>query len=133
MSNDALRAATAVAWPNRQSDGDPAGPRRGREPGANAPTAVNKWHVSRTLTRSARASASQTERSACWRRCSRSIRDCADAAEAAARGEGDGGRQGGGSSCELVVFPSNKALAQRAHGMAPKTLWRHLTALVEAG
>ncbi len=36
-------------------------------------------------------------------------------------------------SCDLVVFPSNKALALRAHGMAPSTLWRHLTALVDAG
>jgi replication initiation protein RepC len=35
--------------------------------------------------------------------------------------------------CDLVVFPSNKALSQRAHGMASTTLWRHLTALVAAG
>jgi replication initiation protein RepC len=35
--------------------------------------------------------------------------------------------------CDLVVFPSNKALSQRAHGMAGTTLWRHLTALVAAG
>ncbi len=33
----------------------------------------------------------------------------------------------------LVVFPSNKELLLRAHGMAPATLRRHLAALVEAG
>ncbi|MGI3899192.1 MAG: plasmid replication protein RepC [Janthinobacterium lividum] len=34
---------------------------------------------------------------------------------------------------DLVVFPSNKALSLRAHGMAETTLRRHLNALVEAG
>ncbi len=33
----------------------------------------------------------------------------------------------------LVVFPSNKQLALRAHGMADATLRRHLAALVNAG
>lgn len=33
----------------------------------------------------------------------------------------------------MVVFPSNKALAERAHGMAESTLRRHLAALVKAG
>lgn len=33
----------------------------------------------------------------------------------------------------LVVFPSNVQLSLRAHGMAPATLRRHLSALVEAG
>ncbi len=33
----------------------------------------------------------------------------------------------------LVVFPSNRQLALRAHGMAPATLRRHLAALVDAG
>lgn len=33
----------------------------------------------------------------------------------------------------LVVFPSNRQLALRAHGMADATLRRHLAALVEAG
>ena len=33
----------------------------------------------------------------------------------------------------LVVFPSNKELSLRAHGMAPATLRRHLACLVEAG
>ncbi|WP_343315412.1 plasmid replication protein RepC [Brucella sp. BE17] len=37
------------------------------------------------------------------------------------------------ASDRLIVFPSNKHLALRAHGMADATLRRHLSALVEAG
>src|ERR1700761_5948343 len=33
----------------------------------------------------------------------------------------------------LIVFPSNRQLALRAHGMAPATLRRHLATLVDAG
>ncbi len=33
----------------------------------------------------------------------------------------------------LIVFPSNRALSERAHGMAESTLRRHLAALVGAG
>ena len=33
----------------------------------------------------------------------------------------------------LIVFPSNRSLAERAHGMAESTLRRHLAALVRAG
>ena len=33
----------------------------------------------------------------------------------------------------LIVFPSNRALSERAHGMAESTLRRHLAALVRAG
>ncbi|WP_051465647.1 plasmid replication protein RepC [Methylosinus sp. LW3] len=33
----------------------------------------------------------------------------------------------------LVVFPSNKELSRRAHGMAPSTLRRHLACLVDVG
>jgi len=36
-------------------------------------------------------------------------------------------------SAGIVVFPSNKELSIRAHGMAPATLRRHLASLVEAG
>ncbi len=32
-----------------------------------------------------------------------------------------------------IVFPSNKVLSLRAHGMSPATLRRHIAALVEAG
>ncbi|WP_237482831.1 plasmid replication protein RepC [Lichenibacterium dinghuense] len=34
---------------------------------------------------------------------------------------------------DLVVFPSNKALSLRSHGMAETTLRRHLASLVDAG
>lgn len=34
---------------------------------------------------------------------------------------------------DTIVFPSNRALSERSHGMAESTLRRHLGALVEAG
>lgn len=37
------------------------------------------------------------------------------------------------ASAQLVVFPSNRALSERAHGMAESTLRRHLAALSHAG
>ncbi|PCJ04815.1 MAG: replication initiation protein [Rhodobacteraceae bacterium] len=36
-------------------------------------------------------------------------------------------------NASLVVFPSNRALGERAHGMAESTLRRHLAALVRSG
>jgi replication initiation protein RepC len=48
--------------------------------------------------------------------------------------EGDGGDGEGDSPAPgIVVFPSNRELSIRAHGMAPATLRRHLASLVEAG
>ena len=41
--------------------------------------------------------------------------------------------EAGEGSAGIVVFPSNKELSIRAHGMAPATLRRHLACLVEAG
>ena len=38
-----------------------------------------------------------------------------------------------GAGDRLIVHPSNRALAERAHGLAPATLRRQLAALVEAG
>ncbi|WP_052025809.1 plasmid replication protein RepC [Phyllobacterium sp. YR531] len=37
------------------------------------------------------------------------------------------------STNNLIVFPSNRELSLRCHGMAPVTLRRHLASLVEAG
>jgi replication initiation protein RepC len=37
------------------------------------------------------------------------------------------------SEGDLIVFPSNETLSERAHGMAESTLRRHLAALVAAG
>jgi replication initiation protein RepC len=44
-----------------------------------------------------------------------------------------GGDGEAGAAPTLVVFPSNRELSIRAHGMAPATLRRHLASLVEAG
>jgi replication initiation protein RepC len=41
--------------------------------------------------------------------------------------------EAGEGSAGIVVFPSNKELSIRAHGMAPATLRRHLACLVDAG
>lgn len=38
-----------------------------------------------------------------------------------------------GDNAPLIVFPSNRALSERAHGMAESTLRRHVAALVQAG
>ncbi len=38
-----------------------------------------------------------------------------------------------GGNAEMIVFPSNRALAERCHGMAESTLRRHLGRLVDAG
>ena len=38
-----------------------------------------------------------------------------------------------GGNSDMVVFPSNRALAERCHGMAESTLRRHLARLVDAG
>lgn len=42
-------------------------------------------------------------------------------------------REGDSGGAGIIVFPSNKELSIRAHGMAPATLRRHLAMLVEAG
>ncbi|MEK8094815.1 plasmid replication protein RepC [Methylocystis sp. IM3] len=39
----------------------------------------------------------------------------------------------GAAAVGIIVFPSNRELSIRAHGMAPATLRRHLASLVEAG
>ncbi|MBG0808209.1 replication initiation protein RepC [Methylosinus sp. H3A] len=41
--------------------------------------------------------------------------------------------EAGSAGAGIVVFPSNKELSIRAHGMAPATLRRHLACLVDAG
>ncbi|WP_299733469.1 plasmid replication protein RepC [uncultured Tateyamaria sp.] len=38
-----------------------------------------------------------------------------------------------GGNADMVVFPSNRALSDRCHGMAESTLRRHLARLVDAG
>lgn len=122
------------------------------QPGSNRPAAVNKWKLFRTLTE-VRARLGVSDRSLSVLNALLSFQQetalslpgsalpCPPpqaedaAAPMGAEGQGsaaDTARQAA-ESCELVVFPSNKALSLRAHGMAPATLRRHLAALVEAG
>jgi replication initiation protein RepC len=99
-------------------------------PGSNAPEAVNKWKLFRTLTEirekltvSDRALSVLNALLSFHPETALTLPKPADETE-----EGEPNL-----SCDLVVFPSNKALGLRAHGMAEKTLRRHLAALVESG
>ncbi len=107
------------------------------KPGSNAPAAVNKWQICRTLTE-VRERIGVTDRSLSVLNALLSFhpetalslpKPRAGAADDPLAASGEGAS----ASCDLIVFPSNRQLGQRAHGMAPATLWRHLTALVQAG
>jgi replication initiation protein RepC len=107
------------------------------KPGSNAPAAVNKWQICRTLTE-VRERIGVTDRSLSVLNALLSFhpetalslpKTRAGAADDPLAASGEGAS----ASCDLIVFPSNRQLGQRAHGMAPATLWRHLTALVQAG
>jgi replication initiation protein RepC len=124
------------------------------KPGSNAPAAVNKWHVFRTLTQ-IRERLGVSDRSLSVLNALLSFHQETALSLPVPRSSGAGQGAGVGAgwqhetpetcdepddgdaehapSCDLIVFPSNNALGQRAHGMAPTTLWRHLTALVSAG
>jgi replication initiation protein RepC len=107
------------------------------KPGSNAPAAVNKWQVCRTLT-AIRDRLGVSDRSLSVLNALLSFHPetalSLPKPRAAASGDpSDDSGEGASVSCDLIVFPSNRQLSQRAHGMAPATLWRHLTALVEAG
>ena len=108
--------------------------------GSNQPAAVNKWALFRTLTQvkvrlgvSDRALSvlnallSFQQETALSLPTPRKGSDGHDDRGRAGQGEAEG------ASCDLVVFPSNRSLCLRAHGMAEATLRRHLAALVEAG
>jgi replication initiation protein RepC len=107
------------------------------KPGSNAPAAVNKWQLFRTLTEiRERLGVSDRSLSVLNALLSFHQETALSLPKAAKRDPEDYEAvvgEGPSSSCDLVVFPSNKALGQRAHGMASTTLWRHLTALVAAG
>ena len=106
------------------------------KPGSNAPAAVNKWQLFRTLTE-IRERLGISDRSLSVLNALLSFHPetalSLPKPRTAKTGENDKAEQGTATSCDLVVFPSNRQLSQRAHGMAPKTLWRHLTALVACG
>ena len=115
-----------------------------RKPGSNHPAAVNKWTLFRTLTvikdrigisdRSLsvlNALLSFQQETALTLPAPRPQQSGQSGAIGDSADEGDA--EGQGASCDLVVFPSNRALCLRAHGMAEKTVRRHLAALVDAG
>jgi replication initiation protein RepC len=107
------------------------------KPGSNTPAAVNKWQLFRTLTEiRERLGVSDRALSVLNALLSFHQETALSLPKPAQRSPEDGETldgEGAPGSCDLVVFPSNKALGQRAHGMASTTLWRHLTALVQAG
>jgi replication initiation protein RepC len=98
------------------------------KPGA-AETVVHKWRLFRSLTE-AKEPLGVTERALSVLHALLSFHQetALTLPESDSKGA-DAGYAGGG----IVVFPSNKELSIRAHGMAPATLRRHLACLVDAG
>jgi replication initiation protein RepC len=93
-------------------------------------TIVHKWRLFRALTE-AKAPLGVTDRALSVLHALLSFhQETALTTASDDRGSSDE-ESGGGSG--LVVFPSNKELSIRAHGMAPATLRRHLACLVDAG
>jgi replication initiation protein RepC len=97
------------------------------KPGSNHPSAVNKWALFRTLT-VIRERLGVSDRSLSLLNALLTFHP-----ETALTLPKPSETDEASLPCDLVVFPSNKALALRAHGMAEKTLRRHLACLVEAG
>jgi len=95
-------------------------------PGASE-SAVHKWRLFRALTE-AKAQLGVTDRALAVLHALLSFHQ-----ETALTLSGSGSGTVAGGSAGIVVFPSNKELSIRAHGMAPATLRRHLACLVEAG
>jgi replication initiation protein RepC len=101
------------------------------KPGSNHPCVVNKWTLFRTLT-GIRERLGLSDRSLTLLNALLSFHPETALSLAAPVLEETHGENGAFCN-DLVVFPSNKALALRAAGMAEKTLRRHLACLVEAG
>ena len=98
------------------------------KPGASE-SVLHKWRLFRALTE-AKGPLGVTDRALSVLHALLSFhQETALTLPAPKRGD-EGAREG---SAGIVVFPSNKELSIRAHGMAPATLRRHLACLVEAG
>ncbi len=95
---------------------------RALQPGSNAPEAVHKWKLFASLTE-AKDHFGLSDRSLGVLHALLSFHQ-----ETALVLPREGADEGV-SACALVVFPSNRALCARAHGMAEQTLRRHLAAL----
>jgi replication initiation protein RepC len=101
------------------------------QPGSNVPVAVNKWHLFRTLT-AIRERLGVSDRALAVLNALLSFhQETALTLPRASRADSDG--EGQSESCDLIVFPSNRQLQGRAHGMAETTLRGHLAALVAVG
>lgn len=102
-----------------------------QSPGANTPAAVNKWTLLKTIT-AARGPLGLSDRTLGLLHALLTFHpEVALSLPPASAGEGEGATAD--PALDLIVFPSNRALSARAHGMAEKTIRRHLAALVEAG
>ena len=100
-------------------------------PGSNVPVAINKWHLFRTLTAIRERLAVSDRALAVLNALLSFHQETALTLPKASHSNAD--RAGQGESCDLIVFPSNRQLQGRAHGMAETTLRGHLAALVAAG
>ncbi|WP_342363691.1 plasmid replication protein RepC [Terrarubrum flagellatum] len=101
------------------------------KPGSNQPAAVHKWALFRSLTE-AKERLGVSDRALGVLNALLSFHQETALSLPIVSQELQQGA-GEGASCDLVVFPSNRMLCLRAHGMAEQTLRRHLAALVEAG
>ena len=96
----------------------------------NSETVVHKWRLFRALTE-AKTPLGVTDRALSVLHALLSFhQETALTLPVADRRADD---EDGEGSAGIVVFPSNRELSIRAHGMAPATLRRHLACLVEAG
>ncbi len=101
------------------------------QPGSNVPAAVNKWHLFRMLT-TIRERLGVSDRALAVLNALLSFhQETALTLPKPFPADADGVERAG--SCDLIVFPSNRQLQGRAHGMAETTLRNHLAALVAAG
>jgi replication initiation protein RepC len=98
------------------------------KPGASE-TVVHKWRLFRALTE-AKEPLGVTERALSVLHALLSFHQETALSLPANDPKSEESGQAAGS---IVVFPSNKELSIRAHGMAPATLRRHLACLVDAG
>jgi len=93
-------------------------------------TVVHKWRLFRALTE-AKTALGVTDRALSVLHALLSFhQETALTLPVAVRRAAD---EDGEGTAGIVVFPSNRELSIRAHGMAPATLRRHLACLVEAG
>ncbi|MFZ3179763.1 MAG: plasmid replication protein RepC [Methylocystis silviterrae] len=93
-------------------------------------TVVHKWRLFRALTE-AKGPLGITDRALSVLHALLSFHQ--ETALTLPEAEAREGEEGDSPAPGIVVFPSNRELSIRAHGMAPATLRRHLASLVEAG